>query len=94
MQGQTVLLDTSTPKMKMILIEGGELIFDEANVELNAENILITNGGLLQVLDVLFQFNMELAHCAVICFYSGFFYRSRRKILNSFNSTRAIISTL
>ncbi|XP_019623376.1 PREDICTED: fibrocystin-L-like [Branchiostoma belcheri] len=47
--GQTLLLDTDTPVLKMLLIEGGELIFDEQNVELQAENILITGGGLLQV---------------------------------------------
>ncbi|XP_066278772.1 fibrocystin-L-like [Branchiostoma lanceolatum] len=47
--GQTLLLDTDTPVLKMLLIEGGELIFDEQDVELQAENILITGGGLLQV---------------------------------------------
>ncbi|XP_021339861.1 fibrocystin-L-like, partial [Mizuhopecten yessoensis] len=33
----------------MLLIQGGELVFDEEDVELQAENILITDGGLLQV---------------------------------------------
>lgn len=28
---------------------GGTLIFDEADIELQAENILITDGGILQV---------------------------------------------
>ncbi|XP_076825074.1 fibrocystin-L-like [Clavelina lepadiformis] len=50
--GQTVLLDTHTAILKMLLIDGGELIFDEAedaNVSLRAENILIVNNGRLQV---------------------------------------------
>ncbi|CAK8682961.1 unnamed protein product [Clavelina lepadiformis] len=50
--GQTVLLDTHTAVLKMLLIDGGELIFDEAedaNVSLRAENILIVNNGRLQV---------------------------------------------
>ena len=65
MQGQTVLLDASTPILKMILIEGGELIFHEADIELNAENILITNGGLLQVcLDVMFMMYCLLVLCS------------------------------
>ncbi|KAG8441692.1 hypothetical protein GDO86_010757 [Hymenochirus boettgeri] len=48
-QGQTILLDQSTPVLKMLLIQGGSLMFDEADIELQAENILITDGGLLQV---------------------------------------------
>ncbi|XP_021358207.1 fibrocystin-L-like [Mizuhopecten yessoensis] len=48
-KGQTILLDTDTPVLKMLLIQGGELVFDEEDVELQAENILITDGGLLQV---------------------------------------------
>ncbi|KAA0710214.1 Fibrocystin-L Polycystic kidney and hepatic disease 1-like protein 1 [Triplophysa tibetana] len=47
--GQTILLDTSTPVLKMLLIKGGRLIFDEADIELQAENILITDGGALQI---------------------------------------------
>ncbi|CAD5116834.1 DgyrCDS5681 [Dimorphilus gyrociliatus] len=47
--GQTILLDQSTPKLKMLLIQGGSVIFDEVDLELKAENILITDGGLLQV---------------------------------------------
>ncbi|NP_001305057.1 PKHD1 like 1, tandem duplicate 1 isoform X1 [Danio rerio] len=47
--GQTILLDTSTPILKMLLIQGGRLIFDEADIELQAENILITDGGALQI---------------------------------------------
>uniref|UniRef100_A0A667X934 PKHD1 like 1, tandem duplicate 2 n=1 Tax=Myripristis murdjan TaxID=586833 RepID=A0A667X934_9TELE len=46
---QTILLDTSTPVLKMLLIQGGTLVFDEADIELQAENILITDGGRLQI---------------------------------------------
>ncbi|KAG7219450.1 hypothetical protein INR49_009284 [Caranx melampygus] len=48
-KGQTILLDTSTPVLKMLLIQGGTLMFDEADIELQAENILITDGGRLQI---------------------------------------------
>uniref|UniRef100_A0A672GWY5 Polycystic kidney and hepatic disease 1 (autosomal recessive)-like 1 n=1 Tax=Salarias fasciatus TaxID=181472 RepID=A0A672GWY5_SALFA len=48
-KGQTILLDTSTPVLKMLLIQGGTLVFDEADIELQAENILIADGGRLQV---------------------------------------------
>uniref|UniRef100_A0A3P8VH65 PKHD1 like 1, tandem duplicate 2 n=1 Tax=Cynoglossus semilaevis TaxID=244447 RepID=A0A3P8VH65_CYNSE len=48
-KGQTILLDTNTPVLKMLLIQGGTLIFDEADIELQAENILITDGGKLQI---------------------------------------------
>ncbi|XP_078617867.1 fibrocystin-L-like isoform X2 [Branchiostoma floridae x Branchiostoma japonicum] len=48
-KGMTLLLDITTPVLKVVLIEGGELIFDEKDVELKAENILITGGGLLQI---------------------------------------------
>ncbi|XP_035687261.1 fibrocystin-L-like isoform X2 [Branchiostoma floridae] len=47
--GQTLLLDMDTPVLKVLLIEGGQLIFDEQDLELQAEYALITNGGLLQV---------------------------------------------
>ncbi|XP_077992871.1 fibrocystin-L-like [Glandiceps talaboti] len=47
--GQTLVLDTDTPVLKMLLIEGGSVIFDEKDIELNAENILIMDDGLLQV---------------------------------------------
>ncbi|XP_069372727.1 PKHD1 like 1, tandem duplicate 1 [Paralichthys olivaceus] len=48
-KGQTILLDTNTPVLKMLLIKGGTLVFDEADLELQAENILITDGGRLQI---------------------------------------------
>ncbi|XP_072027284.1 LOW QUALITY PROTEIN: fibrocystin-L-like [Amphiura filiformis] len=47
--GQTLLLDTSTPILKMLLIQGGSVIFDEVDLTLNSEYILIVDGGLLQV---------------------------------------------
>uniref|UniRef100_A0AAQ5X4Y6 Polycystic kidney and hepatic disease 1 (autosomal recessive)-like 1 n=1 Tax=Amphiprion ocellaris TaxID=80972 RepID=A0AAQ5X4Y6_AMPOC len=48
-KNQTILLDISTAVLKMLLIQGGTLIFDEADIELQAENILITDGGRLQI---------------------------------------------
>ncbi|XP_078542272.1 fibrocystin-L-like [Lissotriton helveticus] len=48
-QGQTILLDESTAVLKMLVIQGGTLMFDEADIELQAENILITEGGVLQI---------------------------------------------
>ncbi|KAM9385916.1 fibrocystin-L-like isoform 2-T2 [Pholidichthys leucotaenia] len=48
-KGQTILLDVNTSVLKMLLIQGGTLVFDEADLELQAENILITDGGALQV---------------------------------------------
>ena len=49
--GQVLVLDIKTPILKILLIQGGQLIFDdeEDGVELHSENILITGGGLLQV---------------------------------------------
>ena len=47
--GQTLLLDTDTPVLSFLLIQGGQLIFDEKDVELQANIIMITDGGLLQV---------------------------------------------
>ena len=47
---QTVMLDTDTNNLKMLLIQGGTLIFDEEieHIHLNAQNILITDGGKIQ----------------------------------------------
>ncbi|XP_072025340.1 fibrocystin-L-like [Amphiura filiformis] len=49
--GQTVLLDQDTPVLKMVLIQGGCLIFDDeqASITLKAEYILIVDGGCLQI---------------------------------------------
>ncbi|XP_065660201.1 fibrocystin-L isoform X2 [Hydra vulgaris] len=44
-KNQTMLLDVSTPVLKVLLIKGGTLIFDEKDIELHAENILIVEGG-------------------------------------------------
>lgn len=46
---QTLLIDEDTPVLKMILIQGGTVIFDEKDIHLQTENILITDGGALQV---------------------------------------------
>lgn len=46
---QTLLLDEDTAVLKMLLIQGGTVIFDEKDVHLQTENILITDGGVLQV---------------------------------------------
>lgn len=42
-KGQNVLLDVSPPKLKAIMIEG-QLIFNDQDLELNAEYI-VSNGG-------------------------------------------------
>ncbi|XP_041477742.1 fibrocystin-L-like isoform X1 [Lytechinus variegatus] len=47
--GQTILLDMDTPVLKILLIAGGSLVFDEKDVELKAEYIIITEGGHLSV---------------------------------------------
>ena len=47
-QNQTILLDVSTPVLSFLLIRG-KLIFDERDIELNSEYILITDGGELQI---------------------------------------------
>lgn len=45
-QDQTVLIDGETAKLKMLLVNGGHLIFDPTvDCHIRAENILITNGG-------------------------------------------------
>ncbi|KAM6958720.1 PKHD1 like 1, tandem duplicate 1 [Aplochiton taeniatus] len=66
-KGQTILLDTSTPVLKMLLIQGGTLVFDEADIELQAENILITDGGRLQV----GQEGAPFRHKAIITLHGG-----------------------
>ena len=44
--GQTMLLDMTTPILKMLLINGGTLMFDRKDgIHLHAEHILITHGG-------------------------------------------------
>ena len=49
--GQTILLDESTPTLKFLLIKGGTLMFDRENpeIELNTEYILIVEGGKLEI---------------------------------------------
>ena len=47
--GQSMLLDIDTPTFKILLIKGGELVFDEKNLHLHAEHIFITEGGKLRI---------------------------------------------
>ena len=48
--GQTIYFDVSTPVLKGLIIQGGSLIFDDnQDVHLNAEYIIVTDGGTLQV---------------------------------------------
>ncbi|CAH1264805.1 PKHD1L1 [Branchiostoma lanceolatum] len=47
--GQSVLLDTNTTVLKLLHLNGGELIFEQTDLELHAEAVLITGGGRLQI---------------------------------------------
>ena len=48
--GNTIYFDTTTPVLKAIVIDNASLIFDDNQyVALNAEYILVVNGGLFQV---------------------------------------------
>ena len=48
--GKTVYFDTTTPVLKAIIIDNASLIFDDLqDVALNAEYIVIVNGGRFQV---------------------------------------------
>ena len=48
--GKTVYFDTTTPILKALIVDNASLIFDDnQDVALNAEYILIVNGGRLQV---------------------------------------------
>ncbi|CAF3361139.1 unnamed protein product [Rotaria sp. Silwood1] len=48
--GVTIYLDTTTPILKVLLIDNATLIFDDSqDVALNTEYIVITNGGRLQI---------------------------------------------
>ena len=48
--GQIIYFDAVTPVLKGLIIQGGSLIFDDnQNVNLNAEYIIICDGGSLQV---------------------------------------------
>ncbi len=52
-RGQTLILDTTTPILSYLLIQGGELIFDDEQednvVQLHTQGALITEGGRLQI---------------------------------------------
>lgn len=48
--GKTVYFDTTTPILKAVIIDNASLIFDDhQDVALNAEYILVVNGGRLQI---------------------------------------------
>ncbi|XP_064639845.1 fibrocystin-L-like [Lineus longissimus] len=47
--GQTLMIDMDTPIIVMLLIKGGTVLFDDKDVELNTENVLIVDGGVLQI---------------------------------------------
>ena len=49
--GQTILLDTSTPILAFLLIDGGKLMYDREADGLNLQSkyILIINGGALEI---------------------------------------------
>ena len=49
--GQTILLDTSTPILAFVLIDGGKLMYDREADGLNLQSkyILIINGGALEI---------------------------------------------
>lgn len=44
-----MVLDMDTPKLAMLLIKGGNLIFDNKDIHLHSEHILIVNNGTFQV---------------------------------------------
>ncbi|XP_048575327.1 fibrocystin-L-like isoform X2 [Nematostella vectensis] len=49
-KGQTMLIDIDTAVLKMLLIQGGTVMFDDSrDINLHAEYILITDDGKLQV---------------------------------------------
>ncbi|KAK3740701.1 hypothetical protein QZH41_019065 [Actinostola sp. cb2023] len=48
-KGQTMLLDMDTPVLKIIVIKGGTFIFDNKDLHLQAEHILITDGGTFRI---------------------------------------------
>ena len=52
-KGQTLSLDIDTPVLKILLIDGGTLLFDDnQDVTLRAENIIVVNDGIFQVNDI------------------------------------------
>ncbi|CAF3637436.1 unnamed protein product [Rotaria sp. Silwood1] len=64
--GKTVYFDTTTPILKAIVIDNASLIFDDnQDVALNAEYILVVNGGRLQIGTE----NNPFQHKAVITMY-------------------------
>ena len=50
-EGQTILLDVSTPVLAFLLVKGGKLMFDgdASEIELQSEYILLVEGGQLEI---------------------------------------------
>lgn len=66
--GQTIYFDTSTPILTGVILLGGSLIFDDSqDVSLQAEYIIITDNGLLQIGTE----NQPFMHNAVITMYGN-----------------------
>ena len=65
---QTIYLDTTTPILAGVIIEGGSLIFDDnQDVFLNAQYIIIVDGGRLQIGSE----QQPFTHKAVITMYGS-----------------------
>lgn len=46
------MIDIDTEVLSVLLINGGRVFFDEKDIELNAERILIMNHGRLEVSEI------------------------------------------
>jgi len=44
----------------VVLLSGGKVLFDEMDIELKSENILIVGGGILQVNATIIDFQNEV----------------------------------
>lgn len=47
--GQDIMIDIDTAVLNTLVIKGGRVFFDEKDIELNAQRILIMDGGRLEV---------------------------------------------
>jgi len=49
-ENQTILLDTDTPVLAMLLVKGGHVVFDDTkDIHLQSEHILIVNNGSFRI---------------------------------------------
>lgn len=48
-EGQTMLLDVDTPKLKMLMVRGGTFLFDRKDLHLQSEFILIMDNGRFEI---------------------------------------------